>query len=176
MTLLRVDLFLRWEDDFHTRWLFGNPQSRNPVAECFGAPTCPPSEKPMTENSLMVIVHFSTALSADPTRQLPALSARQYHTRRNVWCCWSGGKSDWYSTQCVWQLLLLGVIDLDDIPIDQHIPVIHTEVVGPKLAHFVLNEITFRFIQAYFLADGACAVWYFFVLISNRNEHFRCKT
>ena len=74
------------------------------------------------------------------------------------------------------QLFLLGVIDLDDVPVDQHLPGIRAEVVRLKLVHFVLNEIPFRFIQADFLTDWSCAFWHIETLLSNYNGHFCCKT
>ena len=56
------------------------------------------------------------------------------------------------------QLFLLGVIDFDDVAIDQHLAGIRPEVVRPQLAHFVLDEIQFLLVQADFLADGSRAV------------------
>ena len=47
-----------------------------------------------------------------------------------------GGTADGSS-----QLFLLGVIDLDDVTVDQHFPGVSAEVVRPQLAHFVLDEI-----------------------------------
>ena len=56
------------------------------------------------------------------------------------------------------QLLLLGVIDLDDVAVDEHLAGVSAEVVCPQLAHLVLDEIQFLLIQADFLADGSRAV------------------
>ena len=39
------------------------------------------------------------------------------------------------------QLFLLGVIDLDDVAVNQHFPGIRAEVVCSQLAHLVLDEI-----------------------------------
>ena len=39
------------------------------------------------------------------------------------------------------QLFLLGVIDLDDVPVDEHFPGICAEVVRSQLAHLMLDEI-----------------------------------
>ena len=58
------------------------------------------------------------------------------------------------------QLLLLGVVHLDDVAVDQHLAGVSAEVVCPQLAHFVLDEIQFLLIQADFLADGSCAIWH----------------
>ena len=58
------------------------------------------------------------------------------------------------------QLFLLGVIDLDDVAIDQHLAGVSAEVVRPQLAHFVLDEIYFLLVQADFLADGSRAIWH----------------
>ena len=58
------------------------------------------------------------------------------------------------------QLFLLGVIDLDDVAVDQHLAGIRPEVVRSQLAHLVLDEIQFLLVQADFLADGSCAVWH----------------
>ena len=74
------------------------------------------------------------------------------------------------------QLLLLGVIHLDDVPVDEHFPGVCAEVVRPQLAHFVLDEIQLLFVQADFLADGARAVWYIETLLSQYNGHFFSKT
>ena len=74
------------------------------------------------------------------------------------------------------QLLLLGVIHLDDVPVDEHLPGVCAEVVRPQLAHFVLDEIQLLFVQADFLADGARAVWYIETLLSQYNGHFFVET
>ena len=52
------------------------------------------------------------------------------------------------------------VIDLDDVPVNQHFPGIRAEIVCPQLAHFVLDEIQFLLVQADFLADGSRAIWH----------------
>ena len=39
------------------------------------------------------------------------------------------------------QLFLLSVIDLDDVPVDEHFPGICAEVVRSQLAHLMLDEI-----------------------------------
>jgi len=74
------------------------------------------------------------------------------------------------------QLLLLGVIHLDDVPVDEHLPGVCAEVVRPQLAHFVLDEIQLLFVQADFLADGSRAVWHIETLLSQYNGHFFSKT
>ncbi len=56
------------------------------------------------------------------------------------------------------QLLLIGVIDLDDVAVDQHPAGVSAEVVCPQLAHFVLDEIQLLLVQADFLADGSRAI------------------
>ena len=66
-----------------------------------------------------------------------------------------GGSADGGS-----QLLLLGVIDLDDVAVDQHLAGIRSKIVRPQLAHLVLDEIQFLLVQADFLADGSRAVWH----------------
>ena len=58
------------------------------------------------------------------------------------------------------QLFLLGVIHLDDVPVNQHFPGIRAEVAGAELIHLVANYAQFLLIQADFFADGACAVWH----------------
>ena len=74
------------------------------------------------------------------------------------------------------QLLLLGVIDLDDVAVDEHLPGISAEVVRPQLAHLVLDEIQFLLVQADFLADRSCAVWHIKELLSLYNGQFLVKT
>ena len=56
------------------------------------------------------------------------------------------------------QLLLLGVVHLDDVAVDQHLAGIRAEVVRPQLAHLALDEIQLLLVEADFLADGARAV------------------
>ena len=58
------------------------------------------------------------------------------------------------------QLFLLGVIDLDDVAVDQHFSGIRAEVAGAELIHLVANYAQFLLIQADFFADGSCAVWH----------------
>ena len=74
------------------------------------------------------------------------------------------------------QLLLLGVIYFDDVPVDQHLAGIRPEVVRPQLAHFVLDEIQFLLVQADFLADGSRAIRHDKTLLSQYNGHFFSKT
>ena len=69
------------------------------------------------------------------------------------------------------QLFLLGVVYLDDVPVDQHLAGVSAEVVRPQLAHFVLDEIQLLFVQADFLADGSRAVWHIETLLSQYNGH-----
>ena len=66
------------------------------------------------------------------------------------------------------QLLLLGVVHLDDVAVDQHLAGVSAEVVCPQLAHFVLDEIQFLLVQADFLADGSRA-------IRHEAHPFRCS-
>ena len=74
------------------------------------------------------------------------------------------------------QLLLLGIVHLDDVAVDQHLAGVSAEVVRPQLAHFVLDEIYFLLVQADFLADGSCAVWHIETVLSQYNGHFFSKT
>ena len=74
------------------------------------------------------------------------------------------------------QLLLLGVIHLDDVPVNQHFPGIRAEVAGAKLVHLVANHAQFLLIQADFFADGSRAVWHIETLLSQYNGLFFSKT
>ena len=66
------------------------------------------------------------------------------------------------------QLLLLGVVHLDDVAIDQHFPGIRAEVAGAELIHLVANYAQFLLIQADFFADGSRA-------IRHEAHPFRCS-
>ena len=68
-------------------------------------------------------------------------------------------------------LFLLGVIDLDDVSVDQHLAGVSAEVVRPQLAHLVANYAQFLLIQADFFADGSCTVWHIKELLSLYNGH-----
>ena len=70
------------------------------------------------------------------------------------------------------QLLLLGVVHLDDVAVDEHLAGIRAEVVCSQLAHFVLDEIQLLLVQADFLADGSRAVRHIETLLSQYNGHF----
>ena len=74
------------------------------------------------------------------------------------------------------QLLLLGVIHLDDVPVDEHLPGVCAEIVGAELIHLVANYAQFLLIQADFFADGSCTVWHDKTLLSQYNGHFLLKT
>ena len=56
------------------------------------------------------------------------------------------------------QLFLLGVIELYDVPINQHLAGVCAEIMRSLLTHLVLNEIQFLLIQADFFTAGPCAV------------------
>ena len=58
------------------------------------------------------------------------------------------------------QLFLLGVIDLDDVAVEQHLAGVGAEVVRSQLVHLVLDEIQLLLVQADFLADGSRAIWH----------------
>ena len=73
------------------------------------------------------------------------------------------------------QLFLFGVIDLDDVPVDQHLPGIRAEVAGSKRAHFMLNEIPFRFIQAEFLRMGRVRSGIFLISFQTITDIFAAK-
>ena len=74
------------------------------------------------------------------------------------------------------QLLLLGVIDLDDVAVNQHFSGIRAKVAGAELIHLVANHAQFLLVQADFLADGSRAVWHIETLLSQYNGHFFSKT
>ena len=74
------------------------------------------------------------------------------------------------------QLSLLGVIDLDDVAVNQHLAGIRSKIVCPQLAHLVLDEMQFLLVQADFLADRSRAVWHIKELLSQYNGHFFSKT
>ena len=69
-------------------------------------------------------------------------------------------------------LFLFCVIDLGDVPVDEHFPGIRTEVAGTELVHPVANHAQFLLIQADFFADGSCTVWHDKTLLSQYNGHF----
>ena len=77
-----------------------------------------------------------------------------------------GGSADGGS-----QLLLLGVIDLDDVAVDQHLAGIRAEVAGAELSHLVANYAQFLLVQADFLADGSRAILHDKTLLSQYNGH-----
>ena len=74
------------------------------------------------------------------------------------------------------QLFLFCVIDLDDVPVNQHFPGVCAEIASTKLIHLVANYAQFLLVQADFLADGSCAVWHIETLLSQYNGHFFSKT
>ena len=74
------------------------------------------------------------------------------------------------------QLLLLGVIDFDDVAVDEHLAGVCAEIAGTKLIHLVANYAQFLLIQADFSADGSCTVWNDKTLLSQYNGHFFSKT
>ncbi len=55
---------------------------------------------------------------------------------------------------------LLGVIDLDDVAIDQHLAGVSAEVVRPQLAHLMVDEFSSCSFKADFLSDGSRAIWH----------------
>lgn len=59
------------------------------------------------------------------------------------------------------QLFLLGVVHLDDVTVNEHLPGVCTEILCAELCHLLTDQI-FLLIQANFLADRSCAVWYRF--------------
>lgn len=56
------------------------------------------------------------------------------------------------------QLLLFGVVHLDDVTVNQHLPGISAEIPGAELLHLVGDELQLRFVQTDFFSDGSCAV------------------
>ena len=56
----------------------------------------------------------------------------------------------------------------DDVPIDEHLPGVDSEIMSSQLAHLVLNEIQLCLVQTDFLADGSCAVWHGHIPLSFR--------
>ena len=74
------------------------------------------------------------------------------------------------------QLFLLGVIDLDDVPVNQHLPGVCAEIAGTELIHLVTDQAQFLLVQADFFADGSCAVWHIETLLSQYNGHFSSRT
>ena len=71
---------------------------------------------------------------------------------------------------------LLGVIDLDDVSVDQHLAGVCAEIAGAELVHLVTDQAQFLLIQADFFADGSCTVWHIETLLSQYNGHFFSKT
>ena len=128
----------------------------------------------------IVIVPPSAAFSAAPRSRLAALSVRRNVILVNVTGAVDASanlvdvRGDTADSDS--QLLLLGVIDLDDVPVNQHFAGIRPEVAGAELVHLVANQTQLLLIQADFLADGSCAVWHIEILLSQYNGHFFSKT
>lgn len=74
------------------------------------------------------------------------------------------------------QLFLLGVIALDDVPVNQYFSGIRAEIAGAELVHLVTDQAQLPLIQADFLADWSCAVWHIETLLSLLNGHSLLET